>query len=236
MNIGIYARGLSIREGGVQVYIRSMTQSIIRHLDACDHVYIFHSLGDRIFHDPNERVSEIILKAQNILIADYFEAPQRINALPLDVMWFPKNVIPFFVQHKTIVTFHDLGYLLWRRDIYPFLNSIYMRFMMQYAAHRANRIITVSENTQRDTVKHFGTDKTRISVIPEAVDNKFGERLSEDNLKCVQEKYTLPEKFLLLTGGLNSRKNIGRLVRAFKKISQTIPDIHLVITGEKEWK
>jgi glycosyltransferase involved in cell wall biosynthesis len=73
-------------------------------------------------------------------------------------------------------------------------------------------------------------------VIYEAVDERFSRRLSEDTLSCVREKYKLPKAFLLLNGGLKSRKNIGRMIHAFKLITQKIPHMHLVITGAKKWK
>ena len=111
IRMGIYARGLSEKVGGVKQYIESMTKAIIENIDENTALYIFHNCkGNQFVSKTNVR--EIILKSPNKMICDHILAPYYMNKLKLDIVWFPKNVIPFFVKAKTVVTIHDLAYFL----------------------------------------------------------------------------------------------------------------------------
>ena len=112
MNIGIYARGMSVKVGGVKEYIIEMTKAIINNTHKDDKLYIIHNLKNRYFNSKKANVEEIILNSNNKIVCDLFLAPKVINKLNLDIVWFTKNVIPFFIKSKKIVTIHDLTYFL----------------------------------------------------------------------------------------------------------------------------
>ena len=103
MKIGIYARGLSRTQGGVKEFIYLMTSSLIDQLEDQDELYIFHNVlhtNEPIFPTHKKNVHEIILQSKRRLYCDFFLGPQLIRKLDLDVVWFPKNVIPFFITSK----------------------------------------------------------------------------------------------------------------------------------------
>ncbi|GAI55698.1 unnamed protein product, partial [marine sediment metagenome] len=75
----------------------------------------------------------------------------------------------------------------------------------------------------------------RIRVIPNGVDtNKFSP-LFQKRKKELREKLNLPyEKIAIFTGRLTEQKGIEVLIRAWGKIINTFPQLHLFIVGEGE--
>ena len=56
-------------------------------------------------------------------------------------------------------------------------------------------------------------------------------------LESIREKYNLPQKYILYLGTIEPRKNIERIVKAFKKYKKEVSDdLKLVIVGKKGWK
>lgn len=237
MRIGIYARPLSIMEGGVREYIESMAKAVIRNLSATDVFYIFHNNTQTYFESIEKKnVNEILLNSKNRIICDFLLFPYFVRKYHLDIVWFPKNVIPFFVKSKTIVTIHDLAYCLPAYNAYPYIDTKYMTNMIKRSCKRADTVISVSENTKKDIEAILGIRAGKIKTIHEAVSlEKF--RVIRDNkqLERARNKYHLGEKIILFTGSISPRKNLVRLIEAFNTIADRIPH-ELIITGEKGWK
>ncbi len=234
MKIGIYARGLSEKVGGVKQYIESMTKAIITNIDEDTELYIFHNCKKRQFAGKTN-VREIIFKSSNKMICDHILAPYYIKKLKLDVVWFPKNVIPFFVKAKKIVTVHDLAYFLPEYNAYPLIDTIYMKTMIKSSCKRADKIIAISKNTQKDIAHLLGIPVSKIDVIYEAADKKYRVINDKKELERIRKKYKLSREFILFTGGISPRKNLVRLMEAFNQISDKIPH-DLILTGGKGWK
>jgi len=236
MKIGIYARGLSERVGGVKQYIQSMIDSMISVKNQNQELFIIHNCAKVPFNTDKPNVRMIRIETKKKMISDHLYAPKILNNLELDVAWFPKNVIPYRVKTPTkIVTIHDLAYFLPEFNAYPMEDTLYMKKMIRSSCKRADKIIAVSENTKRDIVNILKIDKAKIQVVYEAADPKYKSIKSENRLEEVRNQYRLPEDFILFTGGISPRKNLLRLVKAFNGISNKIPH-HLVITGGKGWK
>lgn len=236
MKIGIYARGLSNKLGGVKEVIKLMCETLVHQIGPEDELFIFHNLKSAFFDTPKPRVTEIMLHCGSVFFCDYVLAPRAINQRNLDVVWFPKNVIPFFIKPKTVVTVHDLAYFLPEYRAYPFMDTLYMKIMIRRSCKRADRIVTVSHNTKSDVEKILHTSPRKIKVVHLGLDKKYRVIKDRASLQAVKEKYNLPDRFILNTGSITPRKNLLRLLLAFNAISATDPDIYLVLTGFISYK
>ncbi len=101
---------------------------------------------------------------------------------------------------------------------------------------RASQIIAVSESTKRDLVKMLGVREDKISVIYEAADPLFrpDDRLAA--LRHVQTVYGLSDEFILFVGTIEPRKNIGGLLRAYRRMRDDYKLPHgLVLAGAPGW-
>ena len=233
MKIGIYARGLTEKSGGVKVYITELSKSIIKNASPKDELFIMHSSKNNIF-DKKTNLKEILFKTKSKILADFITGPKLINKYGLDVVLFPKDVIPYFIKAKKVVTIHDLAYYMPQFDAYKLFDTIYMKFMIKSSCKRADAIISVSENTKKDIIEILKIDKNKITPVHEGVDSKFKIIKDKNKLNSIKNKYNLDKEFIFYAGSISPRKNIKRLIKAFESI-QKKTDLDLVITGNKLW-
>ncbi len=226
MRIGIAARGLD-GQGGVKQYIESLTSAFLK-IDRENDYFFFYNSPKFIGKYPE--ANEIVLNSTFKLFWDYYLLPIALKKYNIDVMLFPKNVLPFFIKCKSVIVNHDLAYYMIDLDAYPLIDRIYMRLMINSSVNRANHIIAVSENTKKDIIKFTGVQDDKITVIHEASDKKYRIIKNETELNRIRHKYSLSYKFILSHFSLSPRKNIKRLLIAFNSLNHKIPH-KLVLVG-----
>lgn len=238
MRIGIYARGLSEKTGGSKEYIKLACQNIGSALGPNDEVLVIHNCRDRIFNSDS-RIKEIKLPNTSKLSCDFLLAPRLINRLKLDSVWFPKNVIPFGLKPgiRKIVSILDLAHFYPELKAYDWRSTWYMKHMIRSSCQRADRIIAISENTRQDLIRIINVPRDKIEVIPLAASVNYQRAISATELVRVREKYQLPNQYILFAGGISPRKNLIRLIKAFRNLNLPERDpVHLVLTGGKGWR
>ena len=144
---------------------------------------------------------------------------------PIDAVHAISMAIPP-PEPRLIVTIHDLA---WRHDRTHFTPHGVRFFERGLALTQAeaNLVLCPSKATLEDCAK-AGIERTRLRLVPLGVDV---ERASEDAVRAVREKYGLRD-YVLWTGTVEPRKNLGRLLEAFAKVSA---DADLVLVGPKGW-
>jgi glycosyltransferase involved in cell wall biosynthesis len=101
---------------------------------------------------------------------------------------------------------------------------------------RAAAIIAISECTKRDFVELMGADPAKTHVIYPGVDSRFGPCADESALTDVLKSYRLRKPYLLYVGSLGPHKNVGTLVRVFRRLKQSRRLPHqLVLCGRAFW-
>lgn len=231
MKIGIAARGLDKQSGGVKQYIESITSALLK-IDKVNEYYIFHNTHDHVNKFPSAK--NIVLESSNKMIWDYFLLPKELGKHKLDVIIFPKNVVPFFVNTKSIIVIHDLAYFMPELNAYSLIDTIYMKNMIRSSLKRADGVISISQNTKSDIIKLIGTDENKLTVVSEAADSKYRNIFDTIKLKEIKAKYKLCDKFIFYSGSLSPRKNMVRFLLAYDKIKAEIP-YNLVLTGGRSW-
>ncbi len=142
------------------------------------------------------------------------------------------NEIPFGMKKtgiKSVVTIHDLIFLRFP-EFYPWLDRKIYKYKFKFACKNADKIIAISEQTKNDIIQFFGIPEDKIEVIYQNCSSTFSERKTESELKNIAEKYSLPEKYLLNVGSIETRKNLLLAIKSLKSIPS---DIHLVIIGKE---
>lgn len=141
-------------------------------------------------------------------------------------------VIPFFFKPpKSIVTVHDLITIDFP-ELCKRTSVIYFKLLFRRSLKKAKKIITVSETVKKDIIKHFNIIPSKIKVIPLGVDIVFQRNINKD----VKKKYSLPDKYILFVGNLEAKKNLHRLVEAFRILKESTSfDHQLVLVGKKGW-
>ena len=133
----------------------------------------------------------------------------------------------------TVLTVHDLIFKIFPEH-HKRLNHIFLNRAMPLFVKHADAIITISEASKNDIIKFYGAPAENIHVIYEAAAPNFAAPTSDDIYK-IREKFNLPERFLLVVGTIEPRKNYSRLVQAFSILRENDPDLKLVVVGSKGW-
>ena len=95
--------------------------------------------------------------------------------------------------------------------------------------------MTPSEAVKADLVRHCGADAARIQAVHHGVDASFFEA-GEDELAQARKRYELPERFVLVVGSDEPRKNLVRLLDAYGRLPIELRrGAPLVIVGLSGW-
>jgi glycosyltransferase involved in cell wall biosynthesis len=133
----------------------------------------------------------------------------------------------------TVLTVHDLIFERLPGHHKP-LNRRFLQMTMPLFCRRATHIIAVSEHTKRDLLALYDVSPEKITVIPEAADERFRPQPAEA-VEAVRARYGLPDRYLLYVGTIEPRKNLGRLLAAWEPLYIAGAAPPLVIVGKRGW-
>lgn len=151
-----------------------------------------------------------------------------------DLFHSPNYRVPFVKNRKLVVTVHDL--VVVRFPQFHFAARNFEISMSFRSLHRADCVISVSENTKRDLIEFLGFPEEKIEVIHNGYNPMFHPDISEDIITPVLGKHGLRRPFILNLGTLEPRKNQSRLIEAFNLLCRDEAKEHsLVIVGQKGW-
>ena len=104
------------------------------------------------------------------------------------------------------------------------------------AARKATLIITISQHAKRDMIDAMKIPAERIRVIYEAAGDEYCPIIDAEVLAKMRIRYGLNDRYILYLGGLDLRKNVPQLVRAFAQLYQQLgdPDLQLLIAGNPD--
>jgi glycosyltransferase involved in cell wall biosynthesis len=149
-----------------------------------------------------------------------------------DLIHVPYWASPLLFHAPTVVTVHDLIPLLLPAYGGGALGMGYTR-LVSITARRATRVLTDSESSRGDIVRHLHIAPHRVQAILLAAENSFHPIHDPTVLDRARTKYDLPPRYLLYLGGFDVRKNVPGILRAFARLdaSAACADLRLVIAG-----
>jgi glycosyltransferase involved in cell wall biosynthesis len=161
--------------------------------------------------------------------------------LPLNAQWFagradvafsPDFTLPPVGRIPRAITIHDLAYEIFPNKTSPALRA-YLAAVVPNQIAQASRVIAVSQTTKQDLVERMGVEESRISVVPNGVEERFFEAKP---LSCERRAaLRIPEDYLLIVGTLEPRKNHLNLFKAIHLLDRRV-DLPLVVAGRRGWE
>jgi len=132
------------------------------------------------------------------------------------------DVLLSLYQSATIAP-KGMRHIMVVHDIIPRLFPEYLnnerkkkyQVLIERAIGKADKIIAVSVKTEKDLIAHLGIDSHKIGVAFIDVDPIFKKPVSLGKAHEVMKKYHLHPGYIYAGGGLEKRKNIEGLVRAY---------------------
>lgn len=156
-----------------------------------------------------------------------------------DVLHIPYTRVAPLVPCSYLMTVHDVAEFLPQYDSRRgFQQSLRLRWI-QRALRQAHRILAVSNATKGDIVNLFGVPPEQITVVENAIDERFIHRTRQEERLKVLERYRVTDPFLLYVGSAKPQKNVARLIEAFAVIKSELRDhpvyrnLRLLIIGDE---
>lgn len=227
--VGLYCREFGVWGKGPAEYARQMALAVQREPDPRLDLRIFVPRVTMPQETFGTARYEALGGGDTCLLQDHWNAPRAMNRGALDVVWLPKNTIPFGLRVRAVVSFLDLTCYLPGPSEGRFY-AAYQRRMMRRSARRAAHFVAISKHTRSDMMNYLGISEERITVIYPGLSEAYRPVQDKARLAQIRERYGLPEKFIFYASNLSPRKNVPRLIKAFERIRGRVPHA-LVLTG-----
>ena len=184
----------------------------------------YYRMSDSITLDTQ---SSQYVSNQNRFIADtilYNKMPKQYNWIIFPNYFTPPHFLS--KSNKILTVIHDLQYKYYP-EYFSHKKIIWLNWAIQYSLKKADLIIAISNSTKEDLVKYYGdiADK-KVQVIPNPIDwIRFGDVSEESSIN--------PDPFILSVANHFPHKNLETLLQAFYLVQQKIPDLKLILVGQK---
>jgi len=226
---------LDPRRTGVGQY----TQQLIRHLPHADPTsdyvaWYLHAKGllrPRSFfsgvHAPNltEKASRFPARVFGPM-SSRLGVPRIEWSVAFDVLLATNFLPPATNSSGVVMVVHDLAYER-LPDTAPHMDDRWRRRFDAWL-QRAAGVLVPSRSTKRDLLESHRVDEARVHVTPLGVDMAAFAPVPPEAVDAVRRKYGIDQPYALFVGGIEPRKNLDALVRAF---ATTGTGTRLVIAG-----
>ncbi len=207
--------------GGTEVYLRELLAALAA-IDKTNEYYVFTNLETGA--DLAPRQGNFLWKPQAVqarsrparIAWEQAVLPVEAARYKIDVLFNPGFTSPLFGVGRCVTVFHDLQHKR-HPEYFRWFDLPFWRFFLWASAHRASRLIVVSESVRKDLIHYFRIPAERIRVVHHGVDSAlFG--LRRERL----------EPFVVCVSTLHPHKNLERLIRAYARRER---DYKLVLAG-----
>lgn len=160
--------------------------------------------------------------------------PRSAGHMQADIALTPYWAPPLRSSVPVVVTIHDVIPLALPDYRGGPLQRAYASLARAASANAAH-IITDSEFSRNDILKHLPVRAESVTAIPLAADARFTPAVPEADLEAARERYDLPPAYVLYLGNFDRRKNIETLLQVYVWCGEPIgQDFPLVIAGEPD--
>lgn len=240
MRIGLNAQLLSLshdyRATGINWYI----YHLLKHLPAAGGKHQFTAYAaeadaPRLLPGIDFRLTR--LPTRNPLLRIFWEQlllPIYLNQDNIEVQHGLGFILPLLSSTPGVVTVFDLGFVLFPSAHKPG-RRFYLNTMAKISAHRAKKIIAISQSTKDDLEKLWGIPQEKVAVVYLGVDDEFFIDRTQEEIDRLRRERGLPERMILNLGTIEPRKNLSLLLSAFAQLKRNGLPHTLVIAGAPGW-
>jgi glycosyltransferase involved in cell wall biosynthesis len=232
VRIAIDARKL--RDYGIGTYVRNLLRHLSRIDSTTDYVLLCNGEDCATLEALGENFRAVTDSSSPYSIREQLSVPLDLRREGINLFHAPHYVLPPLTPCRSVVTIHDCIHLRFPQYLPNRLAYAYARASLWIATHRSSRVLTVSEASKRDILKYFRVPESKINVIYNAIDERFGEAPDDEEVARVRERYQLNDPFVLYAGNIKPHKNLERLIEAFHMLRKgDLEHVKLLIIGDE---
>jgi glycosyltransferase involved in cell wall biosynthesis len=233
--VGLNAVFLRPRMGGLETYVRRLVPELVRLRPDVRFVLFLGQLGrEALAGEP--WLDEVEVVTHPLLGRPWMTAISELTVLAvladrrrLDVLHSVPMTGPLRVHAAHVVL---VGDLIWLHDpaTVPPLTARFWRTVVPQVVRRADRVLTFSEATRDDLVSSLSVSPERIDVVP--LGHGAQESVEPTPAVELRERLRLGGGPVVFTvSAKRTHKNLLRLLRAFSRVREAVPDAVLVLPG-----
>ncbi len=168
----------------------------------------------------------------------HLHLPWLLREKRVDVLHMPWFYAPAMVPARLVLTVHDLSDVLTPPASASPPVQTGRLFFARRALRRADHIFAVSQSSRRDLARTFGVPEKKISVVYNAVDERFLKEALPADADRILERHAVNSPYVLYAGNIKPQKNLPRLIEAFAVVKEELRDhaelgqLKLLVIGE----
>lgn len=240
MRIGINALYLIPgKVGGSEIYVRNLVKWLPRAGRGNEFVVYANRESAGVFEEvPGvvkvERCSVSASNRPARILYEQAVLPLLAAKDRLDALLSAGMTGPFVCPVPSFTMIYDLQHVNQPQN-FGRLYLLFLRSIIYMSAKRSDAVLTLSEKSKRDILKHYNMAPGRVDVTYLASDRASFSKKSAEETARVRKKYSLPASFVLYIASSLPHKNYERLLEAFKTVKGRHRDIRLVLIGARDY-
>lgn len=227
--IGIDASRSTIEQPtGTELYSRLLIDALLEQAAANYKFRLYYNQSPRTFTGRQNSEARLMPFPR---LWTHGRLSLEMTLHPPSVLFVPSHVLPIVQPRHSVVTVHDLGYWYFP-ETHPPLQRLYLDITTRWHTRSATHVLADSEATKRDLIARYGAQPDRITVAYPGLDPKVKRVTDPAEIARVKAKYGLEGEYVLYLGTLQPRKNVLRLIKAYRQSGCTW---QLVLAGKRGW-
>jgi glycosyltransferase involved in cell wall biosynthesis len=221
MRIAIDGRELAGRVTGVGRYVAELLRAWNESPVATNHEFVVLAHAPVALPPlPRLRIVTEIQDGSGGTVWEQLALPQLVRRAHANVLFAPAYTAPLACSVPVVLTVHDVSYCA-HPEWFSWREGTRRRMMTRHAARRAAGVLTVSQFSRDEIVRHLRVPASHVRVIysgasavAAAADSKGAEPL------------------VLFVGSILARRHVNELVDGFARLARRRPEVRLAIVGE----
>jgi glycosyltransferase involved in cell wall biosynthesis len=216
--------------------VRNVIYNLARELSERENLEVFITINKNSEHEDFKKmrvkILYIHLNSDNSILNvlhTLFIIPIILMINRINICIYPGICFYLFAPCKTILYMHDL--IEYHIDNQSKIKLFYRKIVYPYDCKRADKIITVSENSKRDLEAILKINKDKIAVAYNGYDEGLYPVNKNIAAKYVEQNYHIKNYIYFMGYITHPQKNLIYLINEFAKVRKIYNSLTLTFAG-----
>lgn len=237
MHIAIDAHSVGAGLAGNESYIANLIEALAA-IDTANRYTLYVTRREAVerFSDRWPHVTVRLTLPHTPLVRIPLTLSAELRRRPVDLLHVQYTAPPL-APCAVVATIHDLSFEH-LPETFNRRSRAQLRLTVRRTARLAHQVIVPSEYSRRDLLETYHLSSERVHVTPLAAAPCFAPVLDEERRRRTKELYGIEGEYILAVGSIQPRKNLVRLIEAYRDLRAARPQAklpQLVLVGKRGW-
>jgi glycosyltransferase involved in cell wall biosynthesis len=231
VRIAVDARELIGKPTGVGRYLAQVIEAWRALPGAAAHDFILCSPEPLTLAASPLRISTLVEPGHGTMW-EQLTLPRLVRRAEANVLFAPGYTAPLWGPTPMVLVVHDVSFAA-HPEWFSWREGLRRRTLTRLSARRAVHVLTVSDFSKREIVRHLGVPQDKVDVIYHGVHDVRAQSPGPKAQRDPKAQDPDPEvRTLLYVGSIFERRHIPELIAGFARVAATHPDVRLEIVGD----